>query len=118
MADINAIVGANVKRMRKLRGLTQEHVACYLGIDQTLVSKVENGQRSLGVAALEKLCDLFFCPLGELIDESAQASSEKAVAFRADGIAPEDLDGIAAVGRIVRNLEDLAALEKATDHGA
>lgn len=121
MADINAIVGANVKRMRKLHGFTQEHVARYLGIDQTLVSKVEGGQRSLGAASLEKLCDLFFCTLDDLLDDSArsaQAPVEKAVAFRADGLADEDLHALAAIGRIVRNLEDMAALEKGADHGA
>ncbi|WP_172623360.1 helix-turn-helix domain-containing protein [Arabiibacter massiliensis] len=113
MADINVVVGANVKRMRKLRGLTQEHMARYLGIDQTLVSKVESGQRSLGVASLEKLCDLFFCSLDDLIGESSQAPVGKAVAFRADGLAGDDLHALAAIGRIVRNLEGMAALEKA-----
>ena len=118
MTDINAGVGANVKRMRKLRGLTQEHVARYLGIDQTLVSKVEGGQRSLGVSSLEKLCDLFFCSLDDLLGEEAQAPARNAVAFRTDGLAGDDLHTLAAIGRIVRNLEDLAALEKAADHDA
>lgn len=118
MADINAIVGANVKRMRKLCGLTQENVAQYLGIDQTLVSKVEGGQRSLGVSSLEKLSDLFFCSLDDLVGDGSQMPEGKAVAFRADGLAGDDLHALAAVGRIVRNLEDLAALEKAAGHGA
>lgn len=118
MADINVIVGANVKRMRKRSGLTQEHVAQYLGIDQTLVSKVEGGQRSLGVSSLEKLCDLFFCSLDDLIGDGSQMPEEKAVAFRADGLAGDDLHALAAIGRIVRNLEDMAVLEKETGHGA
>ncbi len=118
MANINATVGANVKRLRKRGGLTQEHVAQYLGIDQTLVSKVEAGQRSLGVASLERLCDLFFCTLDDLLDDGPQTSEAKAVAFRADGFGVDDLQALAAIGRIVRNLEDLAALEKATGQEA
>lgn len=117
MADINVVVGANVKRMRRLRGLTQEHVARYLGIDQTLVSKVEGGQRSLGAASLEKLCDLFFCTLDDLLDEDARTPAGKAMAFRADDLDGEDLHALAAIGRIVRNLEDMAELEKAANHG-
>ena len=118
MANINATVGANVKRLRKRGGLTQEHVAQYLGIDQTLVSKVEAGQRSLGVASLERLCDLFFCTLDDLLDDGPQTSEAKAVAFRADGFGVDDLQALAAIERIVCNLEDLAALEKATGHEA
>lgn len=118
MAEIDAIVGANVKRMRKLHGFTQEHVARYLGVDQTLVSKVEGGQRSLGVASLEKLCDLFFCKLDDLVEDGAASHAERKVAFRADGVAEEDLHALAAIGRIVRNLEDMAALEKEANREA
>lgn len=117
MQDINATVGANVKRMRKRSGLTQEHVAQFLGIDQTLVSKMENGQRPIGVSLLERLCDLFFCTLDDLLNESSGAD-RKTVAFRSDGLAVEDLRALAAVGRIVRNLEDMTALEKAADDEA
>ena len=118
MTDINVIAGANIKRMRKLHGFTQEHVARYLGVDQTLVSKVEGGQRSLGVASLEKLCDLFFCTLDDLIEDGAASHVERTVAFRADGLGGEDLHALAAIGRIVRNLEDMAALEKVAGRDA
>ena len=118
MTDVNMTVGENIKRMRKRSGLTQEHVARFLGIDQTLVSKMETGQRSIGAAALEKLCDLFFCTLDDLLGEETDPSRKKAVAFRADNLEPDDLRAIAAIGRIVRNLEDLAVLEKEADHGA
>ena len=88
----------DVKRLRKRGGLTQEHVAQYLGIDQTLVSKVEAGQRSLGVASLERLCDLFFCTLDDLLDDGPQTSEAKAVAFRADGFGVDDLQALAPSG--------------------
>lgn len=118
MAEIDVITGTNVKRMRKLHGFTQEHVARYLEVDQTFVSKVESGQRSLGVASLEKLCDLFFCTLDDLIEDGVPTPTERAVAFRADGVAEEDLHALAAIGRIVRNLEDMVALEKEANHEA
>lgn len=118
MTDINAVVGSNVKRLRKRSGLTQEHVAQYLGIDQTLVSKIESGQRSLGASSLEKLCDLFFCSLDDLLDERSPVPAKKVVAFRADSFAGDELHALAAIGRIVRNLEDMAAFEKEEQHGA
>ena len=117
MPDIDRTVGANIKRMRKRGGFTQESIARYLGIDQTLVSKIENGQRSIGVSALEALCDLFFCTLDDLTDADASVSLA-AVAFRADGVSADDLHAVAAIGRIARNLEAMAALEKAVNHGA
>ncbi len=117
MAGVDEVVGGNIKRLRKEHGFTQEHIAQFLGIDQTLVSKVENGQRSIGVSALEALCDLFFCSLDDLIGESASVS-QKAVAFRSEGLGGKDLESIAAVGRIARNLEEMATLEKAAEYGA
>ncbi len=112
MSNIDKTVGSNIKRIRKRSGLTQEHVAQYLGIDQTLVSKIESGQRSVGVSSLEALCDLFFCTLDDFLDAATTAPVEKAVAFRAESLGTDDLQAIAAIGRIARNLEEMAALEK------
>lgn len=112
MSSIDEIVGRNIKRLRKQNGLTQEQLARYSHIDQTTISKIESGQRSIGVSALEKLCDLFFCSLDDILNEPENLTSPKAVAFRADGLSQEDLPAVAAIGRIVRNLEEITSLEE------
>lgn len=45
------VVGANVRRLRKARGLTQEQLALEAGIDLTYLGGIERGRRnpSLGV---------------------------------------------------------------------
>lgn len=112
MTDIDKVVGGNIKRFRKQHAFTQGDVAEYLGLDQTMVSKIESGERSIGVAALEKLGDLFFCALDDFLCEPGQAVPCREIAFRANGLSGKDMEGLAAIGRIVRNLEEMTLLEK------
>ena len=50
-----------LKELRKESKLTQEQLANYLKVDQTLITKLENGTRNLNVTLIEKLCSLFGC---------------------------------------------------------
>ncbi|HEX4198045.1 MAG TPA: helix-turn-helix transcriptional regulator [Caulobacteraceae bacterium] len=49
------IVGANVRRLRKERGLTQEDVAHPAGISVRYLSGIESGQENPTVAVLGRL---------------------------------------------------------------
>ena len=42
-----AIVGENIRELRKNAKITQEQLANYLSIDQSLISKIEKGERSI-----------------------------------------------------------------------
>ena len=107
------VIASNIKAFRKERGLSQTQVAKYLGVDQGLVSKMETGGRSVTVATMEKLCDLFFCSMSDLM--APRESLQQQVAFRTDDLQPEDLEALAAIGRIARNLGKMTALEGQAD---
>ncbi|MCG9915435.1 MAG: helix-turn-helix domain-containing protein [Phenylobacterium sp.] len=51
------IVGANVRRLRKARGLTQEQLAHDAGIDLTYVGGIERGRRNPSLAVLVRLAE-------------------------------------------------------------
>ena len=50
-----------LKQLRKESKITQEQLAKYLDVDQTMITKLENGTRSLNVLLIEKICNLFGC---------------------------------------------------------
>lgn len=53
--DWGQIVGQNVRRRRKERGLTQEQLAHEVGLDLTYVGGIERGRRNPSVAVLGRL---------------------------------------------------------------
>lgn len=103
-------IGANLKVTRQSRGLSQTQVANYLGIDQTTLSKIENGTRTIRVVMLEKLAALYFCSLDQLLDETPK--SPNAIAFRTKSLDGTELESLAEIGRIVGNLEEMIALKE------
>jgi transcriptional regulator with XRE-family HTH domain len=50
-----AVVARNIRRLRLVRGLSQEMLAVDAGIDRTYVSRLERGLENPSVAVLEKL---------------------------------------------------------------
>ena len=53
--DMRVLVGENVRRTRKLRGLTQEQFAEKSGFSQQYLSSLENGRRNPSVITLYEL---------------------------------------------------------------
>lgn len=53
--DLVALLGANVRHHRKLRGMTQEQLAHEAGMERSYVSDLERGQRNPTVRALGRL---------------------------------------------------------------
>lgn len=64
-----------LRDVRVERGLTQVELAERLGVDQSLVSKVERRERRLDVAELRRVCAALGIPLTEFV-----ARFERAVA--------------------------------------
>ncbi|CAM3568434.1 helix-turn-helix domain-containing protein [Flavobacterium saliperosum] len=50
---------SNVRKVRELRGYTQDYVAIQLGISQRAYSKIENNQTKLDWHRIEKISHLF-----------------------------------------------------------
>ena len=92
-----------LKELRKESKLTQEQLANYLKVDQTLITKLENGTRNLNVTLIEKLCSLFGCTEDYLLGRE-DANLPLNFAFRSNKIQAEDLESIAAVNKIVMNI--------------
>lgn len=55
MEDWKAIIGANVKRLRRAKGLTQEQLAVDSGIDLTYAGGIERGRRNPSVEVLIRI---------------------------------------------------------------
>lgn len=92
-----------LKQLRKESKITQEQLAKYLNVDQTMITKLENGTRSLNVSMIEKICNLFGCSDAYLMGED-DAYIPLNFAFRPNGIQTEDLEGIAVINRIAMNI--------------
>jgi len=53
--DVVQLLGANVRRFRKLRGMTQEQLALEVEMERSYVSDLERGTRNPSVRVLGKL---------------------------------------------------------------
>ena len=53
--DVVQLLGVNVRRYRKLKGMSQERLALDAGMERSYVSDLERGQRNPTVRALGRL---------------------------------------------------------------
>ncbi len=65
MSDINNIISENIKRLRKLKQLSQKQVSMDVGIPQGQYSLVENGKVMPTIPTLEKIADVFEVSIAE-----------------------------------------------------
>jgi transcriptional regulator with XRE-family HTH domain len=75
--DIRRLVGANIARLRRQRGLKQEPFSVAAGVTQSYLSQIENGHVNLTLLGLHELAQAlkvspadFFVPL-ETTDSDA-----------------------------------------------
>ena len=104
-----AAIYEKLKTMRENSGLRQGQIADYLGVTQTFVSKVENGERNLTVDQLEDLVNLYGYDLASFETMEREAPPIK-FAFRAQDVDQNDLRAIADVGRIAINSRFMAEI--------
>lgn len=100
------VVAERLKLLRKNSKLTQEQMADYLNIDQTYITKIENGSRNLNIELIDKICSLFGCSEDYLLGET-EDYTPLYFAFRSNNIQTEDLQSIAAVNKIAMNLKPI-----------
>jgi transcriptional regulator with XRE-family HTH domain len=108
MLDGKAL-GARVKELREKNSITQNQIAEYLKVDQSHISKLENGQRQLSMLLVEKLSRLFGLPVESLLEER-DSCEHIPFAMRAQQLNPEDLELLAAINQIALNLKDMQKL--------
>lgn len=102
-------MGSRIRQLRENSGISQAQLAGFLGVDQSMVSKIESGERNTSVEIIEKISALFGCSLDSPEDGGA-SSGELKFAFRAGGVSAEDMEVIAAVNRIALNLREMNGL--------
>ena len=64
----NEQLGANLKRERKLAGLTQQQIADQLGIDRSSYAYHENGRLNTSILTIIKISEILKVDLGRLIE--------------------------------------------------
>lgn len=94
-------VGRNIKNMREKSGLNQRQVAEFLDLDQSMISKIEKGERNISASLIDKLANLFCCSVSSLI--SGEDNINCKIAFRSNAISSEDLKALSLVNKIVLN---------------
>lgn len=95
-------IGENIKILREQSGFTQSNIAKYLKVDQSLISKIEKGERLITSDMLDNLSTLFGITSASFNSNSIPAK-QVSFALRASEINEDDLETIGAINRIVLN---------------
>lgn len=57
LSDFLKLVGENVRKTRKERGMTQEELAEKVGLQNTYIGGIERGERNISLETLEKVAN-------------------------------------------------------------
>lgn len=101
-------VGDNLRILRKENGYSQDQVANYLGITQSNLSKIENGERNFNMTLLDKLCLLYNCSSEYLLGET-DIHEKSAIAYRSEE--KVDLNVVAKMNEVTGFLKLLRKLD-------
>ena len=95
-------LGLKIKEARTKSKLNQTQLSQFLGIDQSNLSKIESGERPIGIVNLKKIANLFGMSLLDFQSEEPINQKLK-LSFRVDNLNPDDLETIAILNRIALN---------------
>ena len=66
--DVRQRLAANMKRLRKERGWSQETLADEAGLDRTYISGLERQKKNPTITVVDKVAKALGCGLGDLLD--------------------------------------------------
>ena len=92
-------IGSVIAKSRKQKGITQEELACYLGVSKPAVSKWESGQSYPDITLLPVIAAYFRLSVDELLGYTPQMESEdiqKLYASLSDAFSREPFDVVLA----------------------
>ncbi|MGE5538062.1 MAG: helix-turn-helix domain-containing protein [Gemmatimonas sp.] len=75
--DVRKLVGQNVRRLRKEKGLSQEALAFESGLHRTYVSDIERGVRNPTVLILHEIAQALKIPVYLLLVDVAQSKPQR-----------------------------------------
>lgn len=76
MDPINELFGRHLRRVRKLRGLTQEDLSVRTGIGRATVASIELGRQAVALHQAVGLCKVLGVKLADLLEEPAEDLEE------------------------------------------
>ena len=95
-------IGLKIKELREESKLTQGQIADFLNVDQSLISKIEKGERSISSDMWDKLATLFCGSPAFRVSNDVQLERVN-IAFRSNLIKTSDLECLSILNRIVLN---------------
>ena len=112
---INKTLGENIRILRENAGFTQGNLAQFLSVDQSMISKIEKGERSLSADMIERLAPLFGVT-PEQMEEQNVTASKLSFAFRGSDLNLNEMEAIAAINKIALNSEFMHAILEEDRH--
>lgn len=67
--DLLVIIGARIRHIRKIRGLTQSDLAASLKLSRPSIINIERGRHSLSMQSLVSLCKIFKCNYSDILPD-------------------------------------------------
>lgn len=107
-------MNTKLKTLREANGFTQKNIADFLEVDQSFISKAEQGERTFTADMVSKLTSLFGVSLKSLMSDE-ECCPSTSYAFRASDFTPDDLKAIAAINKIALNAHFMTCL--LSEHG-
>lgn len=107
----NKAIGKKLKELRVCTGYNQKSVGGFLGVDQSLICKIENGERSITTDMLDKLTSLFGVTASDIVNDRATVKP-LSCAFRGSELSVGDMETISAINKIALNSEFMSTLLK------
>ena len=87
--DTQACIRSALRRRRRTLGLTQEAAARVLGMSRLTYHRIETGARHIHFTELGKICAVFNCHIGELVQDGQLANAFTYAAKAILGEAPQ-----------------------------
>ena len=97
------ILGQRLKKLRESAGLSQKQIADCLSVNQSLVSKIEAGERTASSTQIEAICNIVCYPADKLMDESQDLKPDSAISFRTASLSIESIKALSTINRIFLN---------------
>ena len=104
-------LGERIKILRDAANISQEQLGRYLCIDQSMVAKIEAGERNINTELIDKISNLFCIRAYDLL-YAEEINPKFKVAFRAKSIEESDFEAIASFNKVVLNCEFLEEVEE------
>ena len=80
------LVGQKIRQIRKSRHLTQADLASRIGVTQSDLSRMENGEYKVGLDTLFRILQVFELSMSNFFEEPAPESPESAGAVSAEDV--------------------------------